>query len=213
MKKFSEYYKSKKEAAFEPHVMYDADGKAHKAETEADHTRMAKLGYTHEKPEVNEVAPVVATVARIGARWAAKQIAKRTAKKIATNKDEVAEAKSDEKYDKCWDGYKKVPGKKRGEDGSCEKIDEAEYKGRKVTLNKPMKGDVKKSKVYVDPDGDGKATKVNFGHGGTSAKKAGEKTMRIRKSNPERRKSFRARHNCDNPGPKDKARYWSCKAW
>ena len=90
---------------------------------------------------------------------------------------------------------------------------EATYQGKKVPLNKPMAGDTKKSKVYVDPDGDGKATKVNFGHGGTSAKKAGQKTMRIRKSNPAARKSFRARHNCDNPGPKDKARYWSCRAW
>jgi hypothetical protein len=79
---------------------------------------------------------------------------------------------------------------------------EAEYQGRKVTLNKPMQGDVKKSKVYVKKP-DGKVVKVNFG----------DKDMKIKKSNPERRKSFRARHNCDNPGPKWKARYWSCKAW
>ncbi len=85
---------------------------------------------------------------------------------------------------------------------------EAEYQGRKVKLNKPMRGDVKKFKVYVK-DGD-KVKKVNFGHGGTSAKRP---TMRIRKSNPKARKSFRARHNCDNPGPKTKARYWSCRAW
>jgi hypothetical protein len=91
-------------------------------------------------------------------------------------------------------------------------IQEAEYKGRKVTLNKPTRGDVKKFKVYVKND-KGNVVKVNFGHGGTSAKKKGEKTMRIKKSNPERRKAFRARHNCDNPGPKWKARYWSCKAW
>ena len=56
----------------------------------------------------------------------------------------------------------------------------------------------------------GNVKKVNFGHGGTSAKR---KTMRIRKSNPKARKSFRARHNCDNPGPKTKARYWSCRKW
>ena len=91
-------------------------------------------------------------------------------------------------------------------------IQEAEYKGRKVTLNKPTRGDVKKFKVYVKND-KGNVVKVNFGHGGTSAKKKGEKTMRIKKSNPERRKAFRARHNCDNPGPKWKARYWSCRAW
>ena len=92
-------------------------------------------------------------------------------------------------------------------------VDEAEYQGRKVKLNKPMRGDVKKFKVYVKDPKTGNIKKVNFGHGGTSAKKAGQKTMKIKKSNPARRKSFRARHNCDNPGPKTKARYWSCRAW
>jgi len=86
---------------------------------------------------------------------------------------------------------------------------EAEYQGRKVKLNKPMRGDVKKFKVYVKNE-KGNVIKVNFGHGGTSAKRP---TMRIRKSNPKARKSFRARHNCDNPGPKTKARYWSCRKW
>ena len=88
-------------------------------------------------------------------------------------------------------------------------INEAEYKGRTVTLNKPMQGDVKKFKVFVKNE-KGNVIKVNFGFGGTSAK---GKVMRIKKSNPERRKNFRARHNCDNPGPKTKARYWSCRAW
>ena len=79
---------------------------------------------------------------------------------------------------------------------------EAEYRGRKVKLNKPMQGDVKKFKVYVkNPKGN--IIKVNFG----------DPNMRIKKSNPKRRKSFRARHNCDNPGPKTKARYWSCRKW
>ena len=79
---------------------------------------------------------------------------------------------------------------------------EAEYQGRKVKLNKPMQGDVKKFKVYVkNPKGN--VVKVNFG----------DPNMRIKKSNPARRKSFRARHNCDNPGPKHKARYWSCRKW
>ncbi len=82
-------------------------------------------------------------------------------------------------------------------------IEEAEYQGRKVPLNKPMRGDVKKSKVYVKDPKTGNVKKVNFG----------DKNMKIKKSNPERRKSFRARHNCKNPGPKTKARYWSCKAW
>jgi hypothetical protein len=91
---------------------------------------------------------------------------------------------------------------------------EAKYQGRDVTLNKPTRGDTKKSKVYVNSgkknkDGTIKVKKVEFGHKG----KDGEKTMKIKKSNPNRRKSFRARHNCDNPGPKTKARYWSCKAW
>jgi len=93
-----------------------------------------------------------------------------------------------------------------------EDITEAEYQGRDIKLNKPMAGDVKKFKVYVkNPKGN--VVKVNFGHGGTSAKKAGEKTMRIKKDNPDRKKAFRARHNCDSPGPRHKARYWSCKAW
>jgi len=94
-----------------------------------------------------------------------------------------------------------------------EELTEAEYQGRKVKLNKPMRGDVKKFKVYVKDPKTGNVKKVNFGHGGTSAKKKGEKTMKIKKSDPARRKSFRARHNCDNPGPKTKARYWSCRAW
>tara|TARA_S200002703_G_C3786080_1_gene242349 strand:+ start:396 stop:854 length:459 start_codon:yes stop_codon:yes gene_type:complete len=85
---------------------------------------------------------------------------------------------------------------------------EAEYNGRKVKLNKIMRGDVKKFKVHVNSgkknaDGTIKVKKVNFG----------QKGMRIKKNNPERRKSFRARHNCDNPGPKTKARYWSCRKW
>jgi hypothetical protein len=81
-------------------------------------------------------------------------------------------------------------------------LDEAEYQGRKVPLGKPMSGDVKKSKVYVKSP-NGNVVKVNFG----------DKKMKIKKSNPARRKSFRARHNCENPGPRHKARYWSCRAW
>ena len=80
---------------------------------------------------------------------------------------------------------------------------EAEYHGRKVPLNKPMHGDVKKSKVYVKDPKTGNIKKVNFG----------DKKMRIKKSIPGRRKNFRARHHCENPGPKTKARYWSCRAW
>lgn len=90
---------------------------------------------------------------------------------------------------------------------------EAEYQGHNVPLGKPMRGDVKKFKVYVRDPKTGNVKKVNFGHGGTSAKRAGQKTMKIKKSNPARRRSFRARHHCENPGPRTKARYWSCRAW
>lgn len=81
-------------------------------------------------------------------------------------------------------------------------LDEAEYQGRKVPLGKPMRGDVKKFKVYVRKP-NGNVVKVNFG----------DPNMKIKKSNPARRRSFRARHNCDNPGPRHKARYWSCRKW
>jgi len=86
--------------------------------------------------------------------------------------------------------------------GDIADLAEAEYQGRNVPLGKPMAGDVKKSKVYVKGPS-GRVVKVNFG----------DKKMKIKKSNPKRRKSFRARHNCDNPGPRHKARYWSCRAW
>ena len=108
----------------------------------------------------------------------------------------------------CWKGYKRMGTKMKGGKrvDNCvkvgEDIDEAKYQGREVPLGKPMAGDVKKSKVYVkNPQGN--VVKVNFG----------DKKMKIKKSNPKRRKSFRARHNCANPGPRHKARYWSCRAW
>jgi hypothetical protein len=131
----------------------------------------------------------------------------------------------EEDDDPCWDNYQMVGMKKKNgkEVPNCvpegveeytieeaeevygplgEELSEAEYQGRKVELNKPMQGDVKKFKVYVkNPKGN--VVKVNFG----------EKGAKIKKNNPERRKSFRARHNCDNPGPKHKARYWSCRKW
>lgn len=87
------------------------------------------------------------------------------------------------------------------EDG---KVIAAEKGGRKVTLNKPFRtpDGPKKFSVYVKNER-GNVVKVNFG----------DPNMKIKKNIPERRRSFRARHNCDNPGPKWKARYWSCKAW
>ena len=131
----------------------------------------------------------------------------------------------------CWDGYKQVGMKEMNgkmvpncvpineddivEDycprclamqilrSAKEPLEEAEYHGRKVPLGKPMRGDVKKFKVFVKDPSTGNVKKVNFG----------DKTMRIKKSNPKRRKSFRARHNCDTPGPRTKARYWSCRKW
>lgn len=87
-------------------------------------------------------------------------------------------------------------------EATCPCLLEAEYQGRKVKLGKPMQGDVKKFKVYVK-NASGNVVKVNFG----------DPNMRIKKSNPERRKNFRARHNCDNPGPRWRARYWSCRKW
>lgn len=131
----------------------------------------------------------------------------------------------------CWEGYKQVGMKDKGgkmvpncvpvneddlyEGDFCKvclaeyirenykSLNEAEYQGRKVPLGKPMRGDVKKFKVYVKDPKTGNIKKVNFG----------DPNMKIKKSNPKRRKSFRARHNCDNPGPRTKARYWSCRKW
>ena len=142
-------------------------------------------------------------------------------------RQEIKQLKED--GDPCWKGYQQIGMKDK--DGkkvpNCvpesfdvynesegytitlnEPITEGEYQGRKVKLNKPMQGDVKKFKVYVNSgkknaDGTIKVKKVEFG----------QKGVKIKKSNPERRSSFRARHNCDNPGPKTKARYWSCKKW
>ncbi len=135
----------------------------------------------------------------------------------------------DKLWEACWKGYEKKGMKKMfgkmypncvkkesydifSEDGgwgyTMDGLVEAEYQGRKVKLGKPMQGDTKKFKVYVkNPKGN--VVKVNFGQGGGA--KGG--TMKIRKSNPKARKSFRARHNCDNPGPRHKARYWSCRKW
>jgi len=84
------------------------------------------------------------------------------------------------------------------------KIIASEYQGRKVTLNKPFRtpDGPKKFSVYVKNE-KGNVVKVNFG----------DPNMKIKKNIPERRKSFRARHNCDNPGPRWKSRYWACKSW
>lgn len=96
-----------------------------------------------------------------------------------------------------YDSYGKIPC-----DDSIE-LTEAEYKGRKVKLNKPMRGDVKKFKVYIKDPKTGNVKKVNFG----------DPDMKIKKHIPARRKSFRARHKCDTAKDKTTARYWSCKKW
>ena len=83
-----------------------------------------------------------------------------------------------------------------------EVTEKAEYQGRPVELNNPTRGDKKKFKVYVKND-KGNVVKVEYG----------DPNMSIKRDDPGRRANFRARHNCDNPGPKYKARYWSCKFW
>ena len=84
-----------------------------------------------------------------------------------------------------------------------EMVSEAEYHGRKVPLGKPMRGDVAKKKVYVKDPKTGNVKKINFG----------QKGVKIKKNNPARRKSFRARHNCKTAKDRTTARYWSCRAW
>jgi len=108
--------------------------------------------------------------------------------------------KNSDTANRAWDRFGEK--EKYGEGVAEGDVDEAKYQGREVPLGKKMAGDVKKSKVYVRKP-NGNIVKVNFG----------DKKMRIKKSNPARRKSFRARHNCKNPGPRWKARYWSCRSW
>ena len=131
----------------------------------------------------------------------------------------------------CWDGYRQAGMKEKNgkmvpncvpinenelyEDEFCKAclaeyikenyktLNEAEYQGRNVPLGKPMRGDVKKFKVYVKDPSTGNVKKVNFG----------DKTMKIKKSNPARRKSFRARHKCSTAKDRTSARYWSCRKW
>jgi hypothetical protein len=84
------------------------------------------------------------------------------------------------------------------------KLEEAEYRGRKVTLNKPfMTPDGPKKRAVYTKNEKGNVVKVNFG----------QKGVAIKKHLPKHRKLYRARHNCKNPGPKWKANYWSCRAW
>ena len=84
-------------------------------------------------------------------------------------------------------------------------VTESEYQGKKVKLNNPVRSSDGKKKFYVYVKNEkGNVIKVSFGD--TTG-------LSIKRDDPARRKSFRARHNCDNPGPKTKARYWSCYQW
>lgn len=125
----------------------------------------------------------------------------------AKKSEEISEELSEEEYDEACELMERLSftteGKKYGfNEVETSELNEAEYQGRTVKLGKIMQGDVKKFKVYVKND-KGKIVKVNFG----------QKGVKIKKNNPERRKSFRARHNCENPGPRWKPRYWACKTW
>jgi hypothetical protein len=124
--------------------------------------------------------------------------------KIKEDIDDVDEYDVDSEYeDELSDFISFLKTKMKEKDAYNESLNEAEYQGKSVKLGKPMQGDVKKFKVYVKNPA-GKVIKVNFG----------QKGMVIKKNNPERRKSFRARMHCDtNPGPRTKANYWSCKKW
>ena len=134
----------------------------------------------------------------------------------------------------CWKGYryagtedgkdKCVPVKERNvyrnkqlgleivESDTPFTIEESEYQGKDVELGQVKRGGDKKFYVYVRDPKTKNVKIVRFGHQGGGVNKD-KKTMRIKKSDPKRRKSFRARHNCSNPGPKTSARYWACKSW
>ena len=213
---------------FKPHMMHNPKtGDSKKAEKHEDHEVLAKKGYTHVDPD--ELRKVLKDEGGAsGMDPFVKAVGKGMEDEIKKTLDGMPDVgqHKDKDYIMSDDDEIKVMKEATYEDGTAveesfgfteylneEELEEAEYQGRKVPLNKPMRGDVKKFKVYVKDPKTGNIKKVNFGHGGTSAKSKGEKTMKIRKNNPEARKSFRARHNCDNPGPKTKARYWSCKKW
>lgn len=149
-------------------------------------------------------------------KWFVRQSAKpnRTGtfqgKKFDDGKKAIAQARKDWKLDPDEHMSAKMM---KEDDSCCEEckdafdhvISEAEYQGKNVELNNPFRlpsGSNKKFGVYVKND-KGNIVKVTFG----------DPNMSIKRDSPERRKSFRARHNCADPGPKWKARYWSCYQW
>lgn len=213
---------------YTPHDMFDPEtGEKVSTKKEKDHVDLAKKGYVHVDPkDIEDILNDEGGAS--GLDPFLDELGKDLEDDILQALKNMPNVGKHKEGDYILDDEKEVKIMKEAtyEDGSPveesfgfyetlneDEIVEAEYRGRKVKLNKPMRGDVKKFKVYVKDPKTGNIKKVNFGHGGTSAKKKGEKTMRIRKSNKKRRKSFRARHNCDNPGPKTKARYWSCRKW
>jgi hypothetical protein len=213
---------------YSPHDMFDPKtGKKVATKKEKDHIDLAKKGYVHVDPkDIEDILNDEGGAS--GLDPFLDELGKDLEDDILKALKSMSNVGKHKEGDYILDDEKEVKIMKEAtyEDGSPveesfgfyetlneDEIVEAEYRGRKVKLNKPMRGDVKKFKVYVKDPKTGNIKKVNFGHGGSSAKRKGEKTMRIRKSNKKRRKSFRARHNCDNPGPKTKARYWSCRKW
>lgn len=137
----------------------------------------------------------------------AKSMSLKSLEKYASTKHDNIPNKVDEKNKEGTDSTRKyhvknTPGQK--DPIEEETLEEAEYQGKKVQLNNPFRtpGGPKKFSVYVKND-KGNVVKVNFG----------DPNMEIKRDDPDRRKNFRARHNCDNPGPKWKARYWSCYQW
>ena len=218
---------------YKPHMMYDPKSdKKENTEKAEDHERLAKKGYVHVDPNV-----LRKVLRDEGGASGMEPFLKEVGEEMEDDVKKALEAMPDvgQHKDKDYilndDKEIKIMKEATYEDGSPveesfgfyeaineKEIVEAVYAGKTVPLNKPMRGDVKKFKVYVnsgkkDAKGRIKAKKVNFGHGGSSARKKGEKTMRIRKNNPKARRNFRKRHNCANPGPKTKARYWSCRKW
>ena len=164
----------------------------------------------HQGQQIGYMMPIRSDAAEVGHNWfvditvnglrSTDHCASRSqCIKFAKN---VLAGKHEELTQEEWEEANAILEKADGWEECEPMLDEAEYQGRKVKLNKPMRGDVKKFKVYVKND-KGNVVKVNFG----------QKGVKIKKNNPKKRKSFRARHGCDNPGPKWKAKYWSCKKW
>ncbi len=140
-----------------------------------------------------------------------------SAEEVAFDKNDVVEYDIAKERPGLWENIRRKkkregknykpakPGDKdRPSQEAWKKAQGAEYQGRKVQLNKPFRtpSGPKKFAVYTKNES-GNVVIVRFG----------DPNMKIKKNIPERRKSFRARHNCDNPGPKWKARYWACKSW